>query len=78
MIALTICMPDDTGIKLSQLATKMHQTTDHVAIQAIEDFVRHQSWELNEIEQGLLEAERGEFVKPHEIAAVLNKYAKKQ
>lgn len=47
-----------------------------MAVQAIEDFVAREEWQLAEIEAGLAEADRGEFGTPEDLANIVGRYVK--
>ncbi|PWB83322.1 MAG: hypothetical protein C3F11_07210 [Methylocystaceae bacterium] len=74
MIDFTVHLRNDTAAKLDKLAEKLELTPNHVATQAIEDFVTQEEWRLAEIEAGLAEAERGDFATNAEMATVIGKY----
>jgi len=74
MPAFTVRIPDAIAEKLDQLAAKLDRSRTYVAAQAIEDFVDREAWQLAEIEAGLAEANRGEFARAADLAAVVGKY----
>jgi len=76
MPAFTVRIPDAIAEKLDQLAAKLDRSRTYVAAQAIEDFVDREAWQLAEIEAGLAEANRGEFARAADLAAVVGKYVK--
>ncbi|MET3855580.1 putative transcriptional regulator [Rhizobium sp. OAE497] len=46
-----------------------------MAALALEEFVEREEWQIAEIEAAAKEANRGEFARDDEVAAVLSKYA---
>lgn len=76
MTAFTIRVPDDVADRLNQLAQKLDRSRSYMAAQAIEDFVSREEWQLEEIEAGIAEADRGEFASDDELARVVGKYVK--
>jgi predicted transcriptional regulator len=74
MTAFPVRVPDETADKLEKCAEKMSRSRSYVAARAIEDFVARKAWQLAEIEAGLVEAERGEFVTSADIAHVAGTY----
>ncbi|WP_105402658.1 MULTISPECIES: CopG family ribbon-helix-helix protein [Neorhizobium] len=76
MTAFTIRVPDDVADRLNQLAQKLDRSRSYVAAQAIEDFVSREEWQLEEIEAGIAEADRGEFASDDDLARVVGKYVK--
>ena len=75
MNAFTIRLQDDAARKLDQIAEKLDRSRAYVAAQAIEDFIAREAWQLEEIEAGLAEAERGEFASDEEASRVFGKYS---
>jgi len=45
-----------------------------LAIDALKKYVQHKSWQLNDIRQGLAEADAGDFASSKEVEAVFVKY----
>jgi predicted transcriptional regulator len=76
MTAFTVRLPDATAEKLEKLARKVDRSRAYVAVEAIEDYVARQEWQLAEIEAGLAEAEQGEFASDDELARVIAKYVR--
>jgi predicted transcriptional regulator len=77
MSAFTVRLPDDVSKKLDALAAKLDRSRSYVAVQAIEDFVAREAWQLADIEAGLREAERGDFASDAEVAATIANYTKR-
>jgi predicted transcriptional regulator len=74
MTAFTVRLPEATADKLDKLARKVDRSRAYMAVEAIEDYVTRQEWQLTEIENGLADAERGEFASEEEVAQVSAKY----
>jgi predicted transcriptional regulator len=78
MSAFTVRLPDDVTKKLDALAAKLDRSRAYVTVQAIEDFLRREEWQLADIEAGLYEAEKGEFATEAEVAATIAKYTRRK
>ena len=76
MAAFTVRVPEDIANKLDQLAERLDRSRSYMAAQAIEDFVAREEWQLAEIEDGLAEADAGDFASDAELASVVSKYVK--
>ena len=76
MTAFTIRVPDEVADRLNQIAQKLDRSRSHMAAQAIEDFVSREEWQLAEVEDGIAEADRGEFASDDDVARVVGKYVK--
>ncbi|SER82167.1 Predicted transcriptional regulator [Rhizobium sp. NFR03] len=74
MTAFTVQVPDETAARLDQLAEKLDRSRSYIAAQAIEDFIAREEWQLAEIENGLAEADRGEFASADDVAKLVAKY----
>lgn len=74
MPAFTVRVSDETAQKLDQLAEKMDRSRSYVAVQAIDDYIARETWQLAEIEAGLAQANRGEFATDEQVAAVFAKF----
>lgn len=74
MLAFTVRVSEETARKLDKLAEKMDRSRSYVAVQAIDDYIARQTWQLDEIEAGLAEADRVEFATDEQVAAVFAKF----
>lgn len=74
MTAFTVRVPDEVARRLNLLAQKLDRSSAYVAVQAIEDFIAREEWQLAEIEAGIAEADRGEFASDEAVAHVVAKY----
>jgi len=72
---LTIRLESELKHRLEQLAEAMQRSKSFVAAQAIRDFVDLNEWQVQEIEQAIVEADRGEFASEREVAAVFGKWS---
>ncbi|HEX8665800.1 MAG TPA: hypothetical protein VF744_17435 [Beijerinckiaceae bacterium] len=59
---------------LDGFAASMELSRSELIKLAVEEWLTAQTWNIAEIEAGLAEADRGEFVSQEEIAAVLAKH----
>jgi predicted transcriptional regulator len=46
--------------------------------QPIDDFIRREKWQLADIEEGLRDAEKGDFATNTEVAATIAKYTSRK
>jgi len=59
--------------KLARLAAERGRDAEALAIEAIERFVDHDDWFINEVEKGLAQIARGEVLTHEEVGARLEK-----
>ncbi|MCZ0941604.1 MAG: CopG family ribbon-helix-helix protein [Gammaproteobacteria bacterium] len=71
---VTIRLESELKQRLEQLAESMQRSKSFLAAQAIRDFVDLNEWQVQEIEQAIVEADRGEFASDQDVAAVFDKW----
>ncbi len=71
---VTIRLESELKQRLEKLAEAMQRSKSFLAAQAIRDFVDLNEWQVQEIEQAVLEADRGEFASGQDVAAVFGKW----
>ena len=59
--------------KLSRLAAEQGRDTQALVKEAVERFVNYDEWFLGEVEKGLAEADRGEFVDHEEVRKLIER-----
>jgi RHH-type transcriptional regulator, rel operon repressor / antitoxin RelB len=57
----------DQQAKLAQLAASQGRDQSALVQDAVERLLAHEAWFLDEVEKGLLQADRGEFVDHTEV-----------
>jgi len=72
---LTLRLNNDTKDKLDKLATATHRTKSFLAAEAINRYLEIEAWQIGEIEQSLIEADKGEFASDEQVSALAAKYA---
>ncbi|MCY4564811.1 MAG: CopG family ribbon-helix-helix protein [Gammaproteobacteria bacterium] len=71
---VTIRLESELKQRLEHLAEAMQRSKSFLAAQAIRDFVELNEWQVQEIEQAVMEADRGEFASDQDVAAVFGKW----
>ena len=71
---VTIRLESELKMRLERLAEAMQRSKSFLAAQAIRDFVHLNEWQVQEIEQAVVEANRGEFASDQDVAAVFGKW----
>lgn len=72
---LTVRLNQDTKEKLEQLANATHRTKSFLAVEAINRYLEIEAWQIAEIEQALIEADKADFASDDEVNALAKKYA---
>ena len=60
--------------KLDALAKSTRRTRSFLAAEAIQAYVDHNAWQIAEIEQGLQEADAGDFMTDEELSAAVDRW----
>lgn len=69
----------DRGLtkSLDKLAQSTRRSRSFLAAEAIRDFVALNGWQIEEIQKGLAEADRGEFATEAEVKRVAKKWTRR-
>lgn len=70
MTSMSMRLPEELANQLGALAEATGRTKSFLAIQAIQDFVEREAWQVAEIKQALLEADAGDFATDEEMTAL--------
>jgi predicted transcriptional regulator len=67
----TIRLEASTLNALDNLAGKTERSRNWLVSRAVEDFISLNAWQLDKIEAGIAQANRGQFASDEEVEAVL-------
>jgi len=70
MTSMSMRLPSELASRLGELAEATGRTKSFLVLQAIQDFVEREAWQVAEITQGLREADAGDFATDEEMAAM--------
>ena len=71
---MTLRIEDSIKEQLEKLAQATHRTKSFLASEAIKNYISMNEWQINDIKEGLEEADRGEFASDEEVKAVFDKW----
>ncbi|PUA27906.1 MAG: CopG family transcriptional regulator [Cellvibrio sp. 79] len=71
---MTIRLDDDLKQRLDKLADATHRSKSFLATEAIRDFVELNEWQVQEIQNALIEADNDEFAAKEQVANVFKKW----
>lgn len=71
---LTVRLDSDLKSRLEDLAKSTKRSKSFLAAEAIAAYVDLNSWQIAEIEQGLKEADAGDFMSDEELAAARKRW----
>ena len=74
---LTLRLDAKLRSRLDRLAKSTQRSRSFLAAEAIRDYVSLNDWQVDEIQKGLAEADRGEFASPSEVARLRKKWARR-
>ena len=72
---MTVRLPEDVKERLDRLAGATARSKSWLASDAIARYVDVQEWQVAEIEQGIQEADAGDFASTDDVAAVFDKWS---
>ena len=71
---MTVRLPADLAGQLEKLIQATGRNKSAITVAALRDYVEAESWQIQDIEQGIAEADRGEFVSDSEVNSFFAKY----
>lgn len=71
---LNVRLPIDLATQLEALTKATGRTKSFLTVEALRGYVEAEAWQIQDIKEGLEEADRGEFATPEEVANVFAKY----
>ena len=66
---MSLRLPEETKTKLELLAAATDRTKSTLVIEAIDNYIDTQSWQISAIQEGIRQADAGEFITHEEIKA---------
>ena len=71
---MTVRVPADLAGQLEKLMRVTGMDKSAITVAALRDYVAAEAWQIQDIELGALEADRGEFASDSEVNAFFAKY----
>lgn len=71
---INVRVPAELYEQLENLAQATARTKSFVTLEALSSYLAAQSWQVQDIQAGLGEAERGDFASDEEVAAVMARH----
>lgn len=71
---INVRLPAELYQQLEDLAQATARTKSFVTLEALSSYLAAQSWQVQDIETGIAQAERGEFASDEEVAAVFARH----
>lgn len=71
---LNVRLPVDLADQLDQLTKVTGRNKSTLTVAALSEYVAREAWQLQDIQDGIAEADRGEFASDEAVNAVFAKY----
>ena len=71
---INVMLPEALYHQFEDLSKETARTKSFLAIDALTKYVQRESWQVNDIRQGLDEADAGDFASSKEVEAVFAKF----
>jgi RHH-type rel operon transcriptional repressor/antitoxin RelB len=71
---MTVRLPADLASQLEKLMKATGRNKSTITVAALRDYVEAEAWQIQDIEQGIAEADRGEFASANEVTSFFAKY----
>ena len=72
--SMTVRLPADLAGQLEKLMQATGRNKSAITVAALRDYVEAEAWQIQDIEQGIGEADRGEFASDGEVNSFFAKY----
>jgi RHH-type rel operon transcriptional repressor/antitoxin RelB len=72
--SMTVILPADLAVKLEKLTEATGLDKNAIALLALSEYMEAEAWRIADIEQGIAEADRGDFASASEVSAFFAKY----
>jgi len=72
--SMTVRLPVDLANQLEVLMQATGRNKSAITVAALRDYVEAESWQIQDIEEGIAEANRGEFASDDEVNTFFAKY----
>jgi len=74
---MTVRLPADLAGQLEKLAKATGHDKSTITVAALRAYVEAEAWQIQDIEQGVAEADRGEFASTEEVNSFFAKLARR-
>lgn len=71
---MTVRLPADLAGQLEKLTKATGRNKSSITVAALRDYIEAEAWQIQDIEQGIEEADRGEFASADEVNSFFAKY----
>jgi RHH-type rel operon transcriptional repressor/antitoxin RelB len=72
--SMTVRLPADLADQLEKLIQATGRNKSAITVAALRNYVETEAWQIKDIEQGIAEADRGEFASADDVNSFFAKY----
>lgn len=72
--SMSLRLPKELAVQLGELAQATGRTKSFLAVQALQDFIDREAWQVAEIKKALCEADASDFSTDEEMEALKSKW----
>lgn len=73
---LSLRVPHNVIEQLGLLAKATGKSRNFLAVQAMQDFIEHEAWQVRELQEAIKEADAGDFATDEEVRAIRDKWSR--
>ncbi len=73
--SISMDLPKELIYKIDNLASITNKTTTNIIVEALQEFANREEWQINEINNALIEADKCEFVSQEEMQEFWKKWS---
>ncbi len=71
---INVRLPEDLYKQIEDLAKATARTKSFLTIDALKSYLQTESWQIQDVQAGIREADEGKFATKKQVDAVFNKY----
>ena len=71
---LNVRLPSELALQLEALTKATGRTKSFLTVEALREYLAVQAWQVQDIKEGLAEADRGEFASEEDVTQFFAKY----
>ncbi|POA19574.1 hypothetical protein C1886_11870 [Pseudomonas sp. FW300-N1A1] len=74
MSVMSLRLPDEIADTLASLAKATGRSKSFLAVDALREYLARETWQIEEIQHALKEADAGDFASDEEVSALTDKW----
>ena len=75
--SMSLRLPKELAAQLGELAQATGRSKSYLAVQALQDFINREAWQIAEIQQAIREADADDFATDEEMQALDEKWGRR-